>query len=122
MAHPSIDAYRLLTSLAPRWVGRSSCSAAHCIKVVREEQAPHACPGNGAVGRSLARRSTRFVLREEELLSLELEISDRLLPGFGDQPIDECLPVAGLHVPVFGGIDQNDAVLVEQTRVSLHED
>src|SRR5690606_14081647 len=58
-------------------------------------------------------------VREEELLPLDLVICNGLLPLLGEDPVDELLAVLLLHVRVLLRVDENDAVLVEQSLVAL---
>src|SRR5215510_3106280 len=51
---------------------------------------------------------------EEQLLPVDPVIRDRLLALGRDEPVDEGLAEHLLYVRMLFGIDQNDAVLVEQ--------
>src|SRR5262245_20884814 len=59
---------------------------------------------------------------EEQLLAVDLVVGDRLLPFGRHQPVDEGLAQLRLYMRMLGGIDQNDAVLVEQAVVAFHHD
>src|SRR4051794_33601019 len=54
------------------------------------------------------------VIREEELLAVDLVARDRLLPLGRGQPLDEPHSQILLHRPVLRRIHQHDAVLVEE--------
>src|SRR5262249_14288572 len=60
-------------------------------------------------------------IRMEQLLAVDLVAGDGALAGRRDQPIDELLAQLRLDVRVLLGIDQHDAVLVEQPLVALDD-
>src|SRR5215467_4260543 len=59
---------------------------------------------------------------EKQLLPVDLVIRDRLLPFGRNEPVDEGLAEVLLHIGMLFGIDQHDAVLVEQALVAGHQD
>src|SRR3954447_11290358 len=61
-------------------------------------------------------------VRKEELLAVDLVARDGGLAVRRDQPIDESLPILGLHLRMLRGIHQHDAVLIEQPPVALDGD
>src|SRR5262249_56057638 len=67
-------------------------------------------------------RPQRIGVGEEQFLPVDLVIRDRLLALGRDEPVDEGLAERLLYVWMLFGIDQHDAVLVEQAFVAGHED
>jgi hypothetical protein len=74
-----------------------------------------------AVGATDARRlaGSSVSVPEEELLAVDLVARDRVLAVARQHPVGERLREVFLHVPVLGGIDDDHAVLVEETLVAL---
>ena len=70
---------------------------------------------------ALRLRAGLLGIRKEHLLTLDTEGRNCLLPMVGDQPVDEDLPVGSFDMPVFIGVDQDDAVLVEEAGVALNQ-
>src|SRR5262245_44216389 len=68
--------------------------------------------------RSAISRPRRIGIVEEQFLPVDLVIRDRLLAFGRDEPVDEGLAERLLDVRMLFGIDQNDAVLVEQELVA----
>src|SRR5262249_18411811 len=58
----------------------------------------------------------------EKLLAIDLVVGDGLLTLRRDHPVDKRLSEFVLDVGVLGGIDQDDAVLVEQALVAFDQD
>src|SRR5690606_10311626 len=58
-------------------------------------------------------------VRKEQLLAVDPIRGDGTLPLGGQDPVDELLSLLGLHVGVFLGVDQNDAILVEHHRIAF---
>src|SRR5262245_30553241 len=71
---------------------------------------------------AVASRPGHTGIGEEQFLSVDLVIRDRLLALGRDEPVDEGLAERLLYVRMLFGIDQHDAVLVEQALVAGHED
>src|SRR6266704_6366617 len=65
-----------------------------------------------------ASRPRRIGIGEEQFLPVDLVIRDRLLALGRDEPVDEGLAERLLYVRMLFGIDQHDAVLVEQALVA----
>src|SRR5215468_10188738 len=59
---------------------------------------------------------------EEELLSVDLVVGDRLLAFRGHQPVDEGLAEVLFHMRMLGRVHQDHAVLVEQPSIALDRD
>jgi len=59
---------------------------------------------------------------KEQLLAIDPVAGDRGLALRRDKPIDECLAEFFLHRGKFFGIDQHDAVLIEQPLVAFDDD
>src|SRR6185436_20717305 len=72
--------------------------------------------------RSVSPRYLPAGIRKEELLAIDLVGRDRVLSLAGDDPVDERLPHRAFHAEMLCGIDEDDAVLVEQPPVALHQD
>src|SRR5215472_5870524 len=71
---------------------------------------------------AVASRPRRIGIGEEQFLPVDLVIRDRLLTLGRDEPVDEGLAESLLDVRMLFGIDQHDAVLVEQALVAGDED
>src|SRR5215472_8856118 len=67
---------------------------------------------------AVASRPRRIGVGEEQFLPVDLVVRDRLLTLGRDEPVDEGLAERLLHVRMLFGIDQHDAVLVEQALVA----
>src|SRR5262249_36042524 len=67
-------------------------------------------------------RARLIGIGEEELLTVDLVTSDRLLSLLRDKPIDERLPKVLLDVGMLVGVDEHHAVLIEQALVALDKD
>src|SRR5262249_54153617 len=67
-------------------------------------------------------RPRHIGIGEEQLLPVDLVIRNRLLALGRDEPVDEGLSERVLYVRMLFGIDQHDAVLVEQALVAGDED
>src|SRR5262245_42074499 len=72
--------------------------------------------------KSAISRPRHIGIGEEQFLPVDLVIRDRLLALGRDEPVDEGLAERLLYVRMLFGIDQHDAVLVEQALVAGHED
>src|SRR5262249_48486356 len=72
--------------------------------------------------KSAISRPRHIGIGEEQFLPVDLVIRDRLLALGRDEPADEGLAERLLYVRMLFGIDQHDAVLVEQELVAGHED
>src|SRR5262245_13567602 len=68
--------------------------------------------------KSAISRPQRIGVGEEQFLPVDLVIRDRLLALGRDEPVDEGLAERLLYVWMLFGIDQHDAVLVEQALVA----
>src|SRR5690348_1670590 len=68
-----------------------------------------------------ASRPRRIGIGEEQFLPVDLVVRDRLLALGREQPVDEGLAERLLYVRMLFGIDQHDAVLVEQALVAGDE-
>src|SRR6266446_3081391 len=68
--------------------------------------------------------SSPLLLRvgKEQLLAIDLVAGDRGLAFRRNKPIDETLAEFFLHGGIFFGVDQHDAVLIEQPLVALDDD
>jgi len=55
-------------------------------------------------------------VREKELLTVDFVARDCRLALGANQPIDEGLAFFGLYVGMLGGIDQDNAILVEELK------
>src|SRR5262249_56699899 len=67
-------------------------------------------------------RPRRVGVGEEQLLTLDLVVGDRLLAFVRDEPVDEGLAQLLLDVRMFRRVHQDHAVLVEQALVALDRD
>src|SRR3989337_1716174 len=85
---------------------------------------PAALRFNGGVSRPARTPNSALGagIGKEERLAVDLVAGDGRLAFGADQPIDEGLPLLGLHLRMFGRIDQDDAILVEQLGVSFDQD
>src|SRR5215467_1719076 len=72
--------------------------------------------------KSAISRPRHIGIGEEQLLPVDLVVRDRLLAFGRDEPVDEGLAERLLDVRMLFGIDQHDAVLVEQALVAGDED
>ena len=65
---------------------------------------------------------TGIGIGEKLLLAVDLKGFDGVLPLGRQDPVDECLALVLFHVRMFGRVDQDDAVLIEQLVVAFHHD
>src|SRR5581483_2250527 len=68
-----------------------------------------------------SRASTLPVVREEQLLAVDLVARDRTLTFRRHNPVDERFAEIFLHVRMLGRVDQHDVVLIEKTLVAFDQ-
>src|SRR5687767_576843 len=103
---------RAAAEIEPVWAMRSMSSA--LPGPIAGERLP--------ITRKVRPRYLRPGIGKEQLFAGDPVGGDGVLPLAGDDPVNENLPHLALRTQVLRRIDQDDAVLVEQAPVALHED